>query len=261
MNKREYDFTGVDEMIKSTFPERLRGVRNKAKLSQAQFADMLGISVAALSYYERGERIPDIVFLYKVQECFCIPDGYLLGNTSSLTKEYVNISNELALSDEAINKIKEYVDESDYYDLDNNTNNILNRLLESDELYSVINLIAWSGFESRIMYPDENYIDYIATTKLLKLISSIRNDLQCNAKINPVSDNQIIQKDYAEWLLEKYKEENFNSELNEKYRELEEKRKKYSESLQKEYIATNRYKALCNLKEAPDNGKHNPKEE
>ena len=63
MNKREYDFTGVDKMVKEKFKERLKGIRNKAKLSQAQFADMLGISVAALSYYERGERIPDIIFL------------------------------------------------------------------------------------------------------------------------------------------------------------------------------------------------------
>lgn len=261
MNKREYDFTGVDKMVKEKFKERLKGIRNKAKLSQAQFADMLGISVAALSYYERGERIPDIVFLYKVQECFCIPDGYLLGNTSSLTKDYVNISNELCLSDEAISRIKQYADRNDYFDLNNYNNNILSRLLESEELYSIINLIAWEGFESYMIYPDEEYVDYIATTKLLKLITSIRKEIRCDVKIEPISASQTIQKDYTEWLMEQMKSDIFESEVNEVYRERMEQQEKEFKAFQEEYKKTNRYKALCNLKEASNNGKHKTEEE
>lgn len=255
MNKREYDFDGVDEMVREVFSNRLKEIRTKSKLSQAQFADMLGISVAALSYYERGERIPDIIFLYKVQECFNIPDGYLLGNTSSLTKAYVDISNELSLSDEAINKIRNYADESDYFDFQDYNNNILSKMLESDELYSVINLIAWNGFESYSAFPDKEYLDYISMTKLFKLITSIRKEICCDPKIEPISESQAIQKDYTKWLLEKM--DKLNSEVNKKYKDEEDRKTKMIESWREEYKETERYKALCNLKEAPDNGKHN----
>ncbi len=260
MNEREYDFSGVDEMVRKTFSERLKKIRIKSKLSQAQFADMLGISVAALSYYERGERIPDIIFLYKVQECFSIPDGYLLGNTNSLKKEYTDISKELFLSDKAVDRIKKYVDETDYFDFENYTNNILSRLLESDELYSVINLIAWMGFESYSTFPNKEYVDFIATTKLLNLITSIREGICCDVKIEPVSKNQAIQKDYSEWLMEKINDNNFYSEVNKKYAEMEEENRKKIEALQEEYKQSIRYKALCNLQE-PDNNDSNKSEE
>lgn len=260
MNEREYDFSGVDEMVRKTFSERLKNIRIKSKLSQAQFADMLGISVAALSYYERGERIPDIIFLYKVQECFLIPDGYLLGNTNSLIKEYTDISNELSLSDKAVDRIKKYADENDYFDFENYNNNILSRLLESDELYSVINLIAWTGFESYSTFPDKEYIDYIAMTKLKSLITSIREEICCDVKIEPVSDNQATQKDYSEWLMEKISSKNFNSEVNMKYSEMEEEHRKEIEALHEEYKQSNRYKALQNLKDL-DNNENNKSEE
>lgn len=260
MDKREYDFTGVDEMVRDTFSERLKGIRSKAGLSQAQFADMLGISVAALSYYERGERIPDITFLYKVQECFSIPDGYLLGNTNSLMNEYVDISKKLLLSDEAIKKMQEYIDRSSYFDYDNYTNNILSKLLESDELYSALNLIAWDGFESYNVFPDKEYIDYIATTKLLKVITSIRKELDCSPNSEPISMNQAIQKDYMEWLMKKLERDDFSSEVNKKYTEQQKKSQKQLEARQKEYMGSDRYKAFCKIKEAPDNGSNNPRD-
>lgn len=256
MNEYEYNF--LNNLIRKTFSERLKNIRYKEKMSQAQFAAALGISIASLSYYERGERMPDIAFLYKVQECFNIPDGYLLGNTNSLTKDYANISNELCLSDEAINKIKEYVDENDYFDHNDYTNNILSRLLESDELYSVIKLIAWNGFESNNKIPDKDYLDYISTTKLFNLITSIRKDIRCEPKIEPISKNQSIQNDYTKWLFEKMK--NNELDVNKKYKDEEDRKTKMIESWREEYKETERYKALCNLKEAPDNGNNNSKD-
>ncbi|MFR2406835.1 MAG: helix-turn-helix domain-containing protein, partial [Eubacterium callanderi] len=44
----------------SYFPARLRELRKSHKLTQAQMAARLGIAPASLSYYESGERLPDL---------------------------------------------------------------------------------------------------------------------------------------------------------------------------------------------------------
>ena len=260
MDKSEYFFEGidVDEIVKDTFSKRLRDIRTKAKLSQAQFADMLGISVAALSYYERGERIPDIVFLYKVQICFNIPDGYLLGNTDTLNKSYIDISDKLCLSDAAIDKIIKYADENDYY-FNGDTFNTLSGLLEDDEFYSVINLLTWSNIDSQLRYPDEEYIKYIAAKKFISLIESIQERGYCIPKIGPISQSQIIQKDYIDWLIEKL--DNKTMELEKIYKNMTKEIKNKKSANYETYKQTERYKALCNIKEASDDGQHNTKKE
>ena len=68
MSKCGYDFCGIEEDVIKVFSERLKKTRISAKLTQQQFANEMGISVAALSYYETGKRVPDIIFLKKVSE-------------------------------------------------------------------------------------------------------------------------------------------------------------------------------------------------
>lgn len=63
------------------FPERLKELREKEKLSRQQLADILGVSRASLEYYEKGKRTPDIEVLYKLSEHFNVTADYLIGRT------------------------------------------------------------------------------------------------------------------------------------------------------------------------------------
>ncbi|MDK8323854.1 MAG: helix-turn-helix transcriptional regulator, partial [Campylobacter ureolyticus] len=47
------------------FADRLKDFREKEKLSQADFAKMIGISTRTLVHYEDGERYPRDVEVYK----------------------------------------------------------------------------------------------------------------------------------------------------------------------------------------------------
>ena len=87
MNKMNDMFEDIEYLTVGVFSNRLRTIRVESGLTQQQLANELGVSVAALSYYETGRRIPDIVFLSKLSEYFIIPADYFLGFTNSSKKE------------------------------------------------------------------------------------------------------------------------------------------------------------------------------
>ena len=40
-------------------PDEIKGLREKAELSQKEFADAIGVSVSAVSSWENGKKVPD----------------------------------------------------------------------------------------------------------------------------------------------------------------------------------------------------------
>ena len=262
----ECDFySGIGELVMEEFPSRLKDVRITAGLTQQQLADEIGVSVAALSYYETGKRIPDIIFLAKLHEYFQVPIDYFLGYTESKCKEYVDISKELNLSDKAIKNIISYMDKLDYgYD---GEIIVLNHLLENKDFYSVLNLLAWSGFERHSIMPDKNYVYYIATQRMMNVITdTIKNGNEILEKIiNSILPEQKEQKEFFEWMLEQSQSGNYFDEIGKRYKKyrdsLEEKYKNMVEEFREDQQDSIRNKALNKLKEASENGKHQtPKE-
>jgi len=65
--------------IKQIFATRLKELREASQLSQSQLAERLGVSRGSISFYENGERTPDIVFLDSVASYFNVPIDYLMG--------------------------------------------------------------------------------------------------------------------------------------------------------------------------------------
>lgn len=63
------------------FGERLRFLREKEKMYQAELADKLGLAPSTISMYERGDRDPDTSTLSKLAEIFNVTVDYLLGRT------------------------------------------------------------------------------------------------------------------------------------------------------------------------------------
>lgn len=90
------------------FSKRLRQLRETAGLTQEQFAKELGVSRGAISYYEKGERTPDIEFLDSLYEYFefSIPFDFLLGNTANIKVEHKNMFEYYGLNDEACRRLE-----------------------------------------------------------------------------------------------------------------------------------------------------------
>lgn len=61
------------------FKDILRSLRRKARLTQAELADALGLSRSSISMYERGEREPDFETIELIADYFNVSMGYLVG--------------------------------------------------------------------------------------------------------------------------------------------------------------------------------------
>ncbi len=92
------------------FATRLKGIRIELCLSQEALAHKLGISRVALSYYENGQRTPDIAFLQSLHEATGYPLEYLMGMSEARETENVNLSAATGLSDEALTFVAKNAD-------------------------------------------------------------------------------------------------------------------------------------------------------
>ena len=70
--------------ITNEFKRILKDLRTAKGLSQDEFAKELGISKGAVSYYETGQRVPDIVVLSAFADFFGVSTDYLLGRPGGL---------------------------------------------------------------------------------------------------------------------------------------------------------------------------------
>lgn len=119
----------VTNVFKSRIKE-LRGSKN-----QSEVAKEIGISRSALSYYESGDRTPDINVLYSLAKYYDVTTDYLLGlsDTPKPDIESAAISDKLGLTQHSI-------------DFLSNTNNIVRSESKEDYIFSflllyVVNLI------------------------------------------------------------------------------------------------------------------------
>lgn len=61
--------------------ERIKIARQKKGISQKELADLLGLTQQAVSYYEKGSRIPDEHILSVISDILNVPTEYLTGET------------------------------------------------------------------------------------------------------------------------------------------------------------------------------------
>ena len=74
-------------MARLEFADKLRNLRDEASISREELATKTGITYAALSKYETGEREPDFKTLRKIAQYFDVSIDYLLGNSKVKTPE------------------------------------------------------------------------------------------------------------------------------------------------------------------------------
>ena len=123
--------------IKETFSERLRALRNEINISQEAFARALGVARATLSYYENGQRTPDIYFLNQVCEITGCSPEYMMGYSDNMKPSYEALGSEIGLSDAAIDSL-----------LKLKHKDILNFVLEHPQFPELIRIVKILSFHS-----------------------------------------------------------------------------------------------------------------
>jgi len=87
------------------FPQRLRLLLDEARANQQEVADYVGVSRQAVSQWMNGKTTPDCYNFKKIAEFFNVPLEYLYGDTDSKIRENILLSDNLGLSDEAVEAI------------------------------------------------------------------------------------------------------------------------------------------------------------
>jgi transcriptional regulator with XRE-family HTH domain len=70
------------EVLLMKFGDILSNLRNEAKITQKDLANILGVSRGTIGMYEIGQRDPDTETLKKIAKFFNVSVDYLLGNTN-----------------------------------------------------------------------------------------------------------------------------------------------------------------------------------
>lgn len=66
-------------MLQNEFPERLRKLRERNRMSRAVLSELTGLSKSMISKYERGERQPTLEPLRELADFFDVSIDYLVG--------------------------------------------------------------------------------------------------------------------------------------------------------------------------------------
>lgn len=74
------------------FSLRLKHLREKHGLSQAELADKIGVSRGSISFYENNSRVPDIDVLCSLCDFFSVSSDYLLGRSDQVVPSYSSAS-------------------------------------------------------------------------------------------------------------------------------------------------------------------------
>jgi transcriptional regulator with XRE-family HTH domain len=69
----------MEAELRKVFADRIKKLRESHGLNQGEFADTVGVSRGAMSYYEQEARTPDIEVLRRICTKYDIPADYMLG--------------------------------------------------------------------------------------------------------------------------------------------------------------------------------------
>ena len=145
------------------FSKRLKELRETVGLTQEQLAKELKVSRGAISYYEKGERTPDIEFLDSVSMFFDLPLEYLMGFTDNIKREHQNMYEFYGLTDEACGEL-----ETPHSDM----GHIISHIITNPSFFGIKHLIK-TVLENYLIFSEleTNYLNFILTEHLKALIS------------------------------------------------------------------------------------------
>lgn len=184
----------MSEINLAYFPARLKNLRLKHSMTQAQMAEALGVAAASISYYEKGQRFPDLRVMDTLYQKFDVSFEYMLGYTElplpnaveGLDLELLNLS---TASYEAIKKhfAPSHIDSA-----------TLNILLESPDFHTYVHLLACKPF---LALQEKNHPEPSDSNERLlkKMLSELTNTDYEKSKraLEEALEDQIMEKGVA----------------------------------------------------------------
>lgn len=82
-------------MKKTTFADRLKDLRKKKSLSQAELSEAIGVHFTQLSRYERGETKPNAQAMSKLAQVLETTTDFLMNGTSDETAVSAGLDKEI----------------------------------------------------------------------------------------------------------------------------------------------------------------------
>lgn len=190
--------------------DRLKMLRERNGITQAEFANILGISQSALGNYERGDRVPDATIIKNICIKFNMSADYLLGLSENQNPNNTSIGERLGLSDKAIETLECLHAHSEE---DNSSNNkyslrAINLLLERERernFFRVISDYLWREYEA--VQESVNTTDDPVTEDIMKTHLLVK-DKETGEKY-AISFDEIRQSNllYIQKILTAYRDE------------------------------------------------------
>ena len=179
--------------VTKDFGIRLKFLREAAEFTQGQLAEKLNVSRGAISYYENGDRTPDIEFLDSVSSLFGVTLDFLMGYTVNWNDSYSFMSESFGLSDKACSALEH-----------GSVGEIISQILGDDNFPIIEHLL----FEVRYKAANETLLNYVS----FLLSDYISNCILSKFTLDSKKDNQAIieKKDTAFKNLKKAQEHFFD---------------------------------------------------
>jgi transcriptional regulator with XRE-family HTH domain len=92
--------------LRHTFAERIKELRGELGLNQGEFADKVGVSRGAMSYYEQEARTPDIAVLRAICDKCGVSADYLTGLIADRDRVTADICTETGLLPKPVRRLQ-----------------------------------------------------------------------------------------------------------------------------------------------------------
>lgn len=261
----------IDPHCMQYFGVRLKEIRKKSGLSQETLAKELGISKGALSYYENGERVPDINFLEKVSLYYNVSFDYLMGFSNAMNNENAPLVDGTGLSEETINILREELD-TDY------VSNILDKLIRNEDFRRALELLECEshcssttfdgndGIPSRYAFASPSYAAFIGGKMIMDAVANVLKDRHGEIAVELL--NSLLTKqqkaEYYKWILNDRSTEDRIKELDEEAKERQNAMiERWKEANRTRVQAVKKLQGYdsdseADIKDGESNGKYNP---
>lgn len=177
----------MDRGKEESFGSRLLDLREAAGYKRQELADKIGCSRAALEFWEKNKRTPDIFMVARLSDFFHVPTDWLIRGVSPQGLEYFR---ETGLNDDAtamLSEQKEHAESTS--EKADAINALLNGIISNSGFYHIL----WELLRLREELPplDAQILELEAKKEGISLIEEMRLD----GELLPLRE----KRDFMEW--------------------------------------------------------------
>ena len=181
LKERFNNFPSFHQTLKEDIGLKLLQFRKEAGYTQQEVADCIGISRAALAYYEKGERGLDVETLYKLCSIYNVSIDYLFGLKETpepqMSYEETSSLKEIGLSEESMRALWGNPDFAD----------LINGIVQHPDFTRLEHLTYHSRYTQYEEY-DNKYRSFLTSQLLYSMMSDIFESWYIN---NPDRTNTL----------------------------------------------------------------------